>query len=91
MNAIKKRPALRKTVATGLFVFGVAALALPIIPGWALIGMGLYLLSIDSPSMQGSIARTRAKYRSLDRLLAYSYDKLSAGDTPAVPQAVEKA
>ena len=89
MNAMRKRPFLRKTVATGLFIFGVAAAALPLIPGWVLIGLGLYLLSIDSPAMQGHIARYRAKYRSLDHLLRHSYDRLEKR-AESVPVAVEK-
>ncbi len=76
MKALHKRPVLRKTVATGFFVFGVVALVLPLIPGWVMIGVGLYLLSIDSPKMQGAVLRYRTRYVSLDRLLKHSYDRL---------------
>ncbi len=76
MKALHKRPVLRKTVATGLFVFGVVALVVPLIPGWVMIGVGLYLLSIDSPKMQGAVLRYRTRYASFDRLLKHSYDQL---------------
>lgn len=97
MNAIRKRPKLRKTVATGLFVFGVVGLALPLLPGWALIGVALFLLSIDSPVMQGNIARYRAKFRYLDHALRHSYDRLherferhAEAATVVAPVAAEK-
>ncbi len=76
MNAIKKRPVLRKAVAMGLFVFGVVGLVLPLLPGWLLIGFGLYLMSIDSPAMQAHIHRYRTKYPSLHHVLRHSYDRL---------------
>lgn len=92
MNAIRKRPRLRKTVATGLFIFGTVALALPLLPGWIMIGAGLYLLSIDSPAMQGHIARYRAKFRYLDKVLRYSYDKLhKEPEAIIIPAVIEKA
>jgi hypothetical protein len=92
MNAIRKRPKLRKTVATGLFIFGVVALALPLLPGWIMIGLGLYFLSIDSPVMQGHIARYRAKFRYLDHALRHSYDRFNQEPkAPVVPAIGEKA
>jgi len=94
MNAIRKRPKLRKTVATGLFIFGTVALALPLLPGWLMIGAGLYFLSIDSPVTQGHIARYRAKFRYFDYALRYSYDKLHKEKEPEIaimPAIIEKA
>ncbi len=60
-----------------LFVFGLAALVLPLLPGWLLIGFGLYLMSIDSPAMQGHIHRYRTKYPPLHHVLKHSYDRLN--------------
>lgn len=91
MNAIRKRPKLRKTVATGLFIFGTVALALPLLPGWIMIGAGLYLLSVDSPVMQDHIARYRAKSRYLDHALRYSYDRLHKEPQVTITAIIEKA
>lgn len=90
MNAIRQRPKLRKTVATGFFIFGLVALALPLLPGWVLIGFGLYLLSIDSPQTQDTIARYRAKFRYLDHVLRHSYDRLPKTASPVAPVLTEK-
>jgi hypothetical protein len=76
MNALRTRPTLRKAVATVLFVFGVVSLVLPLLPGWIMIGAGLFLLSIDSPEFQESVHRYRSKYSHLDRVLRHSYDRL---------------
>lgn len=75
MNAIRQKPALRTTVATVLFIFGVASLALPVLPGWVFLGMSLYLFSIDSPRIQGHVHRYRTRFSSLDKVLKHSYDK----------------
>lgn len=82
MHTLRRKPALRKTVATALFVFGTVALVMPLVPGWVLIGFGLYLLSIDSPEFQERIVRYRTKHRTLDKLLTHSYDKLQANEPP---------
>ena len=76
MHTLRHKPILRKIVATALFVFGVVALVLPLLPGWVFIGVGLYLLSLDSPEMQEKISHYRTKHRALDRLLTHSYDRL---------------
>lgn len=76
MNALRKKPLLRKTVATGFFVFGTVALALPLLPGWLLIGLGLYLLSLDSPRIQERFEHYRGRYRAVDWMLKRTYDKL---------------
>lgn len=75
MELITKRPILRKAFATGLFVCGVVALILPILPGWLFLGAGLYLMSIDSPIMQEHIARYRLKSQMVDKILRFSYDR----------------
>ncbi len=80
---------LRKTVATGLFVFGVVGLALPLLPGWLLIGVGLYLMSIDSPTFQAHIHRYRTKYPPLHHALKHSYDRLNK--EAAIPKVGEDA
>ena len=82
MHALRRKPLLRKTVATALFVFGVVALVLPLLPGWVFIGVGLYLMSVDSPEMQEKIALYRMRHRTLDRVLAHSYDRLHRAHTP---------
>lgn len=60
---------LRRIGGTVIFMVGVVSLALPIIPGWFLIGVGLYLLSVDSPGMQQRIAILRVRHRHLNALL----------------------
>jgi len=71
---------LRRVGGTVIFMVGVVALALPIIPGWLLIGIGLYLLSVDSPGMQQRIVVLRARHPHLNRLLS-PVDRL-LGHTP---------
>lgn len=71
---------LRRIGGTVVFMVGVVALAIPIIPGWLLIGVGLYLLSVDSPGMQQRIIVLRARHRHLNMLLA-PVDRL-LGHTP---------
>ncbi len=97
MNAIRKRPRLRKTVATGLFMVGLLGVALPVLPGWAFLGVALFLLSVDSPIMQDRIARARAKFRYLDHALRHSYDRMherfhrDAEVTQVAPAIADKA
>ncbi len=85
MNKLRKRPVLKKTVATGLIVFGVIALVVPLIPGWVCIGLGLYLFSVDSPGIQGKILHYRTKHASLDKILKHSYDHLHAKHSAPLP------
>ncbi len=85
MQQLRKRPKLKKAVATGLFVFGVIALIVPFIPGWICIGLGLYLFSVDSPRIQAKILHYRTKHTSLDRILTHSYDHLHAKHSAPLP------
>lgn len=78
MNRLRKKPLLKKTVAISVLFFGMAGVVLPILPGWVLIGLGFYILSVDSPRIQEKILTYRTKYRFLDQALKISYDKLHA-------------
>lgn len=78
MRNLHKKPIVRKATATTLFIFGIVGLALPILPGWVFIGIGLYILSIDSPYLREKIHHYRTKHRVLDHALIHSYDKLHA-------------
>lgn len=60
----------RRIGGTAIFIVGVVALALPIIPGLLLIAFGLYLLAVDSPGMQTRITVLRTRHAYLDRFLA---------------------
>jgi type II secretory pathway component PulF len=50
-----------------LFASGVFSLLLPIVPGWLLIAVGLYLLSIDSPALQRRFIILCIRYPLCDR------------------------
>lgn len=76
MERLRHKPILRKNLARGAFLIGVIGLAIPILPGWGLIGISLFLFSIDSPELQSRVHRYRTKYLSLDRVLRHSYDPL---------------
>ena len=52
----------RRILGTVLFIVGMVAWILPIIPGWPLIGVGLYILSLDSPGMQTRILQLKQRY-----------------------------
>lgn len=60
---------LRRIGATALFMIGVIGLLLPIVPGWIFIGVGLYILSIDSPGIEGRINALRTKYRHINNAM----------------------
>jgi len=51
-----------------LFTAGAFSLVLPIVPGWLLIALGLYLLSIDSPGLQRRFSALCARFPLLERL-----------------------
>ncbi|MBX9906483.1 hypothetical protein K2X96_01125 [Patescibacteria group bacterium] len=78
MQTLRKKPMLRKIVATCLLVCGLLFVALPILPGWVLIGLSLFLFSIDSPRIQNYVHTYRNKHRYLDRALSHTYDRLHA-------------
>lgn len=61
---------IRRIGGTILFIVGLVSLLLPIIPGWFLIGIGLYLLAVDSVGMQHRISVIRARHKLIDRLFA---------------------
>jgi len=81
MNALRKKPKLKKVVAISLVCVGVVGVVLPVLPGPILIGVGLYLLSVDSPHVQGKIHAYRTKHKALDHALKHSYDRLHAKHT----------
>ncbi len=83
MRNLHKKPAVRKTIAIVCLTCGAIGVALPIVPGWIFLGVGLYLYSIDSPKLQGKIHHYRSKHRTLDNALKRSYDKLHAKHTVA--------
>jgi|GEM_PF-2146654 len=85
MNKLRKRPLLKKTVATTLFVFGIVSIILPILPGWLFIGLSLYIFSVDSPRIQAKILHYRTKHTSVDRILKHSYDHLHAKHSAPLP------
>jgi uncharacterized protein YqgC (DUF456 family) len=60
---------LRRVGGTAVFLLGVIGCILPIIPGFPLIGVGLYLLSLDSPGMQSRIRALRLRYPRVDRFV----------------------
>ncbi len=61
---------LRRIGGTTVFMIGIVALILPVLPGWFLIAVGLYILSIDSPGMQLRLDMLSRKYPIVDRTLA---------------------
>ena len=81
---LRKRPILRKTVATGMFTFGVVSLILPFLPGWLMIGAALYLFLLDAPHLQARLAAYRLKYPRLDSVLKKTYDKVHKEPPPEV-------
>lgn len=82
MNALRKKPKLKKAVAISLVCVGVIGVVLPVLPGPILIGVGLYLLSVDSPHVQGKIHAYRMRHKALDHALKHSYDRLHAKHSP---------
>ncbi len=76
MHALHKKPLLRKSVAGGFLILGVAGLVLPIIPGIVFLGLALYLLSIDAPRIQRWIVHYRERHSALDTALKHTYDQL---------------
>lgn len=65
---------LRRVLGTILFIVGVLGLLLPVLPGFLLIGVGLYFLSLDSPGMQLRINQLRREYKHFDMLMKLSDD-----------------
>jgi len=77
---------LRRVAGTILFIVGLLGLILPILPGFLLIGVGLYLLSLDSPGMQLRIHQLRQEYPHFDKLMKLSDDwktKVEEGEDKA--------
>lgn len=61
---------LRRIGGTTVFMVGIVALILPVLPGWFFIAVGLYILSIDSPGMQARLDALAHRYPHVDRALA---------------------
>lgn len=66
---MKLIPVLRKIGGTMLFMLGIISLALPVLPGWIFIGVGLYILSLDSPGITHRVDRLRARYKFFDEVM----------------------
>lgn len=79
-------PHLRRVGGTSLFMVGIVALPIPVVPGWLLIGLSLYILSIDSPGMRPRVAALRARHALLNRMLV-PLDRFLGHEPP--PQAQE--
>ena len=60
----------RRIGGTILFTIGVISLLLPFVPGWLLIVLGLYTLSIDSPGLTDRLDALCARYPTLHRIRA---------------------
>jgi len=60
---------LRRIGGTTLFMVGIVALILPVLPGWFFIAFGLYILSLDSPGMQNRLDALARRYPHVDRML----------------------
>lgn len=73
---------LRKMAGSILFMMGVFALVLPIIPGWLLIALGLYILSLDSPGLDRRLRALRARFPRIDRLLGKHDARFSRSAPP---------
>lgn len=61
---------LRRIGGTTVFMLGIVALILPVLPGWFLIAVGLYVLSLDSPGMQARLDALAHRYPLVDKVLA---------------------
>lgn len=61
----------RRVGGTAAFMLGIVSLVLPVLPGWLFIGIGLYILSKDSPGMQGRIRALRARYKRIETLMGH--------------------
>ena len=64
------RKVLRRIGGTLAFLVGTLFLLIPLIPGWPLIGVGLYLLSVDSPEFDDRVRALRKRFSLLDSILA---------------------
>ena len=64
---------IRRIGGIVLFVSGVFSLVLPVIPGWLMIVLGLYLLSIDSPGIQRRLDALCVRYPLCARMRESSH------------------
>jgi hypothetical protein len=69
---------LRRVGGTVFFILGLIGALLPIVPGWLLTGVGLYLLALDSPGMQHRIRVLRRRYRRVDLVLSQAEKRFGA-------------
>ena len=74
-------PHARRISGTSLFMVGIVALPIPVVPGWLLIGVALYILSIDSPGMRPRVAALRVRHPFLNRVLV-PLDRLLGHESP---------
>lgn len=53
-----------------LFIVGVLSTILPVVPGWLLILLSLYLLSLDSPALRRRLDLLCARFPVIERMRA---------------------
>lgn len=73
---------LRRLGGTALFIIGVVALVLPLLPGFVFIALGLYVLSIDSPKIHEHTKRIRYRYKHIDTAMVHVERRLIRRTTP---------
>jgi uncharacterized membrane protein YbaN (DUF454 family) len=79
---------LRRIGGTAVFILGIVALVLPVLPGWLLIGVGLFILSKDSPGMQDRIMALRRRYASVDKVMREVERRFGPREKTDVPEIV---
>lgn len=72
----------RRVGGTAAFMLGIVSLVLPVLPGWLFIGIGLYILSLDSPGMQGRIRTLRARYKRIETLMSHVERRMGHKQSP---------
>jgi uncharacterized membrane protein YbaN (DUF454 family) len=71
-----------------VFILGIVALVLPVLPGWLLIGVGLFILSKDSPGMQDRIMALRRRYRHADRVMGEVERRFGPREKAPTPEVI---
>lgn len=72
---------LRRILGTVLFLLGIVAVPLPILPGAIFMAIGLYVLSIDSPGLAMRLAALRTRAPAIDHVVAF-FERLSGRSEP---------
>jgi uncharacterized protein YqgC (DUF456 family) len=79
---------LRRIGGTAVFILGIVALVLPVLPGWLLIGVGLFILSKDSPGMQDRIMALRRRYVHVNKIMTEVERRFGPREKADVPEIV---